>query len=177
MKIRWSLQVLALVLLLPSLTHAVALGTISSLGPVELSGTKVSNIDKTAMPVPSGAEIGTTLSMAVIRLLDNSVITLDKNSRAQLVTEGDQTRLVLLKGAANYRLSSTDRVQIYAFDRPVMIEGNAGRVAIQNQTVTTSILSPTLAQSPTPTVPKPEPKPEPKSKGKKSSTSSNSEKI
>ena len=166
MKIRWSLQVLALVLLLPSLTHAVALGTISSLGPVELSGTEVSNIDKTPMPVPSGAEIVTTLSMAVIRLSDNSVITLDKNSRAQLVTEGDQIRLVLSKGAANYRLSSADRVQIYALDRPVVIEGNAGRVTIQNQTVTTSILSPTLAQSPTP--PQPEPKPKPKSKGKTS---------
>jgi len=167
-----------LALLLPSLTHAVALGTISSLGPVELRGTEVSNIDKTPMPLPSGAQIVTTHSMAVIRLLDNSVITLDKNSRAQLVTEGDQTRLVLLKGAANFRLSSTHRVQIYALDRPVVIEGNAGRVAIQNQAVTTRIL---LAQNPTPPTPtsdpKPEPKPKPKSPGKKSSTSLDSEKL
>lgn len=96
--------VASLLFLVTACFAAQPIATISSAGPVTVSGTPMSASTVAFWPLASRDVIATADTSAVVILPDNSRITLNSNSRARVESDGDRMRFQLLNGSADYSL-------------------------------------------------------------------------
>lgn len=87
-----------------ALFAATPVGSVSSMGPVEVSGTTMTASTVSAWPLVAGDVIATGNVPAVVFLTGKGRVTLAANSRVSLEKQGDQLSVRLLGGELNYDL-------------------------------------------------------------------------
>lgn len=102
----------------PALRSARPVGYVRSSEPFRLRGTTVPSAVTRFLPVLEGDDIATSSASAVLTFMDGSRVTLARQSRAKLEGGGARTRVRLLDGSLQYRLSESPKVEIYNRDLP-----------------------------------------------------------
>jgi hypothetical protein len=87
-----------------ALFAAAPVGSVSSMGPVEVSGTTMNASTVSSWPLVAGDVIATGNIPAVVFLTGKGRVTLAANSRVSLEKQGDQLSVRLLGGELNYDL-------------------------------------------------------------------------
>ena len=87
-----------------ALFGANSIGSVSSMGPVEVGGTTLSAATVSSWPLVAGDVIATTKSPAVVFITGKGRVTLEANSRVKVEREGDKVSVRLLGGAVAYDL-------------------------------------------------------------------------
>jgi ferric-dicitrate binding protein FerR (iron transport regulator) len=98
----------------PVLRSARPVGYVISSEPFQLRGATVPTAVTHFLPVVEGDDIATDSASAILTFLDGSRITLARQSRAKLEAGGVRTRVRLLNGTMQYRLSESPQVEIYS---------------------------------------------------------------
>jgi len=104
---------------------AQPIATVSSAGPVTVSGTPMSASTVAFWPLANRDLIVTSDAPAVIILPDNSRITLNQNSRGRVESDGDRMRFQLLSGSADYSLV-TPNSAVFMVGNKYMADAIAG---------------------------------------------------
>jgi hypothetical protein len=120
--------VLSALLLAGSTFADKPIATLSSPGPVVVSGTPMSAATVAFWPVANHDEIATLDYSAVLILPDNSRITLNQNSKARVATDGGRLRFQLLSGSADYNLVTPSSAVLMVGDKLMFdrLQGNLG---------------------------------------------------
>jgi ferric-dicitrate binding protein FerR (iron transport regulator) len=93
-------------------------GYIRSSQPFQLRGATVPSAVTRFLPVLEGDDIATVSASAVLTFVDGSRVRLARQSRAKLEAGGGRTRVRLLDGSMQYRLSESPKVEIHNRDLP-----------------------------------------------------------
>ncbi len=83
---------------------ASSLGSVSSMGPVEVSGTALAASMVSSWPLVGGDVIATNNSPAVVFITGKGRVTLDVKTRVRVARQGDQVSVQLLNGGLTYDL-------------------------------------------------------------------------
>src|SRR5579884_765438 len=133
--------ILALAVCLTSAIAATPAGSVTSSGPVELSGISVDARVLPSLPVVLGDEIATSKEPAVLVLLDRSRLILDANSRVKLDAKDGRTIVQVLEGAVNYSLTSSSTTEVVTSGSSALPKsGTRGLLAVGNRTPAPSVL-------------------------------------
>ncbi len=111
----------------PAAFAAKPIATLSSVGPVFISGTEMSAVSTVFWPFANLDEIRTLGSRAVLILPDRSRITLSSHSKARIESDGVRTRLTVLSGSGNYDLVSPSSATIVVGSRIVSASATQGK--------------------------------------------------
>jgi ferric-dicitrate binding protein FerR (iron transport regulator) len=112
-----------------SVFAAKPIATLSSVGPVVISGTEMSAVSAMFWPVANLDEISTLGSRAVLILPDRSRITLSSHTKAKIETDGARTRVTVLSGSGHYDLASPTSATILVGSRVVSASATQGKFA------------------------------------------------
>lgn len=112
--------------LLPFLLSAMAavaaspVGTVTSAGPVKLSGVRLPVAHVPSWPIALGDEIVTNEHPAVLLLGDRSRIAVGKNARVLVKGVRGKIEVWLMKGAIQYELPPRSRTKLRIGDQPLL---------------------------------------------------------
>jgi len=104
-------------LLVCAVQAAEPVGAITSPEPFLLRGARVVVAGVPSWPVAPGDEIAIGASPAVISFRDGSRVTLGRNSKAKLESDGRPLLLRLLEGTGAYVLASGSALQLFVGDK------------------------------------------------------------
>jgi len=139
------------------------IGTVTSAGPLDLSGARVSTQALASLPIGDGDVVATTTMPAVILLRGMSRVFLDIGSSVRLRRDGGTLSLEILSGLVSYKLMPEAAINVVANSAPLAPElQTAGTVTVKGTAVQARPFSPVLAR----TGPSPGPEPRPRSKDK-----------
>lgn len=132
-------RVLFLLIVSAALALAAApLATVTSSEPLILNGVTL-GAGVPSTPIVSGDTLFTS-APAVLLFKDKSRLTLEKNSRVKLESDGDKVLVRLLEGVFSYKLAARSPLQFLVADQPVKLSSAPeGTLAVRgNQVVTGS---------------------------------------
>lgn len=81
-------------------------GSVSSTGPVEISGTNLSAATVSSWPLVAGDVVATGNAPAVVFIAGKGRVTLDANSRVRVEKVGEQLSVKLMGGGLSYDLAA-----------------------------------------------------------------------
>lgn len=87
-----------------ALFAAAPVGSVSSMGPVEVGGTTLTASTVSSWPLVAGDVIATGNTPAVVFLSGKGRVTLDANTRVRLEKQGDRLSVRVLGGGLSYDL-------------------------------------------------------------------------
>ena len=102
-----------------ALSGANPVGAVSSMGPIEVSGTTLAASTVSSWPLVGGDVIATNNSAAVVFLTGKGRVTLDANTRVRVERKGEQVSVHLLGGGLVYDLLPGSDVLFYNGSRSV----------------------------------------------------------
>src|SRR5258707_1500452 len=123
---------------------ASSVGSVSSMGPIEVGGTKLSASTVSSWPLVGGDVISTGNSPAVVFLTGKGRVTLDANPRVRLERQGEQLSVRLLDGSLNYDLVAGSDLLFYNGSRSFApaaqtVTATQGSVAASTASVPTAL--------------------------------------
>src|SRR5690349_24600105 len=111
--------ILVLGLIAGTVFGASSLGSVSSMGPVEVSGTPLAASMVSSWPLVGGDVIATSKSPAVVFITGKGRVTLDVNTRVRVARQGDQISVQLLSGGLTYDLVPGSNVLFFNGERSI----------------------------------------------------------
>ena len=109
--VQW--RVIVVFLASTAMFAASSVGSVSSMGPIEVGGTKLLASTVSSWPLVGGDVISTGNSPAVVFLTGKGRVTLDANTRVRLERQGEQLSVRLLDGSLNYDLVAGSDLLFY----------------------------------------------------------------
>jgi hypothetical protein len=122
-------------------------GYIRSSEPFRLRGATVPVAGMRWWPIVAGDDIVAGSASAALTFADGSRVTLARASSLKLESAGERTRVRLLDGSLEYRLSASPKVEIYNRDlRQAALSGSASTTA--QPSTSSASTSPRATQAP-----------------------------
>ena len=91
---------------------------VRSSSPFVLSGAAVPVAGMSSYPITAGDELVAGMAPVLIAFADGSRVTLEKNSKARIESEDQNTVLRLVAGSGTYRLSQGSKLRLFEADKP-----------------------------------------------------------
>lgn len=131
--IQWSARLLVLALASVTLAAAaVNVGTLTTSGPIKISGVDLRVASIPSWPVSAGDEIVTGPYNAIIVLRDNSRIHVGANARVRLEGNGSAVNVRVDDGVVVYQISPGSQTRV--FDSTGLEQrGRSGEVSIEDE--------------------------------------------
>jgi ferric-dicitrate binding protein FerR (iron transport regulator) len=117
-------------LLVCAVQAAQPVGAITSSEPFLLRGARVAVAGVPSWPVAPGDDIATATSPAVISFRDGSRVTLGRNSKAKIESDGGPLLLRLLEGTGAYVFASGSALQLFVGNKRAGLGTTRGTLSL-----------------------------------------------